>query len=111
MFQKIKEYLALHPNSNLFSAVIFSITTMNTEQTVALLTAVGMVLSSVMGLVMQFLKWRQERIERAAKLEIEAQEKALQFERTKIENERLRLENRKFLSTFEGNQKLKKDET
>jgi hypothetical protein len=104
MLQKIKEYLLFHPNSNFFTAVIFSITTMNTEEWVALITALGMVFSSIVGVLMQLSRWKQERSERLSKMEIEKQTKGFEFERMKIENDSLNLALREKIRRFESNE-------
>jgi len=99
----------MHPNSNLISALIFSVTTMSTDEWVALITALGMVFSSVIGILMQYLRWRQERAERVSKMSIELRTKELEFDRMQLENDRISLELKKENHKFEFN-KARKDE-
>ena len=104
MLNKIKEYLETHPNSGIFTAFLFSITTMNTEELISLITAIGMIVSAVFSAFMQFLRYRQKKQEDEKRIEIEQQERLQALARSAAELERYRLETSQMFSNFDTKQ-------
>ena len=109
MLNRIKEYLAQHPNSGIFTAILFSITTMTSDESVALITAFGMVASGVSSAILQHSRWRQDKRQKAIDLEHLKDEKILAFKKMELEMKRYDLETNVLIRNFEMNQNISND--
>lgn len=97
MINKIKEFLAAHPNSSIWTALICSLTAMSTDDWVSLLSAVGLFTSTIFGLYQKWVSVREERkdkeearknLEQTRKIELMNAENA--SERFKVETKLLK---------------------
>lgn len=61
MINKIKEFLAAHPNSSIWTALICSLTAMGTQDWVSLLSAIGLFSSTIFGLYQKWVSIREDR--------------------------------------------------
>lgn len=93
MFNKIKEYLSLNPNSSIWAAIICSVTAMNTEEWISLLSAMGLFLSTVWGLISKawsdYITFRENRIQKTHDRELEQLRAINEAERYKVETQLL----------------------
>lgn len=86
---KIKEYLSSHPNSTVYSAIICSVTAMSTADLTSLLGAIGLFLSTIIGLTIKTItelgKWSQDKADREQKRKIAMMKAESELKRTEID--------------------------
>lgn len=95
MIQKFREYFTNNPNSSLFSALICSLTAMTTDELVAIIGALGLLISTVWGLIQKSVTAynnHKENVEQKAHdREMERMDKINASERYRVETEQIRI--------------------
>lgn len=93
MFQKIKEYLASHPNSSLWYAVICSLTSMSGDEWVAFMSAFGILISTILGAVHRFIilytNYKENKIQKDYERQVSLLKAQDESERYKVETQLL----------------------
>ncbi len=98
MFLRIKEYIAAHPNTSMWSAIICSLTAMSTEDWVSLMAAVGLFVSTIWGVAQKFMseyhKIQENKVQKA-------HDRELKTLKSKDESDRYRAETAAMLLKLE----------